>query len=65
MTSFYDGIEQLQQVKILEANRLLSEGYHLIKVDTILDIDDVTGLNKSDFYYVLARYKGTFEKARE
>ena len=57
MTSFYDGIEHLEQVKIVEANRLLSEGLKLIKVDTILDIDDVTGLNRSDFYYVLARYK--------
>ena len=65
MTSFYDGIEEVQQVRILEANQLLKAGYHLLKVDTILDIDDVTGLNRSDFYYVLARYKGQFEKARE
>jgi hypothetical protein len=57
MTSFYDGIEELQQVKIMEANKLLQGGFKLIKVDTILDIDDVTGLNRSDFYYVLARYK--------
>ena len=57
MTSFYDGIQEVRQEKVLQANNLLKDGWKLLKVDTILDIDDVTGLNVSDFYFVMARYK--------